>query len=255
VLTNGIVYRIFSDLEEPNKLDSRPFLEFNLLDFDESTVIELKKLTKAQFDQDAVLEAASELKFTREIKRVLSDQLANPADDFVRFFIGHVYAGRVTQAVKDQFTPIVQRAFRQFITDQVNDRLKSALERNELAPAVQMERELVPAATNDAASDDGVVTTEEEREGFHIVKAILREVVDPSRIVSRDVKSYFGILLDDNNRKPLTRLHFNTAQKYVSLFDQGSKQEERVPIQTLDEIYGLADRLRATVALYEKQPT
>jgi hypothetical protein len=128
ILTNGLIYRFFSDLEEPNKMDTRPFLEFDLLDIEEPVVAELKKLSKGSFDQEAVLEAASELKYTREIKRVLAEQLSAASEEFVRFFIPHVYSGRMTQSVKDQFTPIVQRAFRHFISDQVNDRLKSALE-------------------------------------------------------------------------------------------------------------------------------
>lgn len=253
ILTNGIIYRFFSDLDEPNKLDSRPFLEFDLFNFDDADVAELKKLTKPHFDQDAVLEAASELKHTREVKRFLAEQLASPDENFMRIFIDHVYPGRVTQAVRDQFKPIVKNAFKQFVLDQVNDRLKSALQRDVDDPAPTAGQTVnEDVTTTPKSSDDGIVTTEEELEGFHIVKAILREHVESSRIVARDVKSYFGILLDDTNRKPLARLHFNSAQKYIGLFDSADKKEERVPIQHLDDIYRLADRLWATVLLYEE---
>jgi hypothetical protein len=251
VLTNGLVYRFFSDLEEPNKMDTRPFLEFNLLDIEEPVVGELKKLSKSSFDQSAVLEAASELKYTREIKRVLADQLSAPSEDFVRFFIPHVYSGRVTQAVKDQFTPIVQRAFRHFVSDQVNDRLKTALERDLDADSTGGEPSITGVSSENTDAHEEIETTEAEREAFHIVRAILREVVDPARVVQRDVKSYFGILLDDNNRKPLARLHFNTSQKYIGLFDAGAKKEERVPISRLEDIYALSERLKATVAQYD----
>ena len=101
------------------------------------------------------------------------------------------------------------------------------------------------------AEDKGRDTTEEELEGFYIVKSILRETVDPKRIVHRDVQSYFGILLDNNNRKPLARLHFNSGQKYIGLFDNPNKEEDRVAIASLDEIYGLRDRLLATPAFYD----
>jgi hypothetical protein len=66
----------------------------------------------------------------------------------------------------------------------------------------------------------------------------------------RDVQSYCGILLDDNNRKPICRFHFNAAQKYLGLFDE-SKNEERMPIERLDEMYQYADRLRETVGYYD----
>lgn len=250
VLTNGVVYRFFSDLEEPNKMDGKPFLEFNLFDIQESVVHEVKKLTRPHFDQTAIIEAASELKYTREIKRILGEQMVNPAEEFVRFFIPLVYSGRVTQAVREQFTPLVQKAFRQFVSEQISDRLKSALEQ-ETQPPAPVEAAAAPGepAAQERAAD--VVTTEEEREGYYVVKSILRETVDPTRIAARDVKSYFGILLDDNNRKPICRLHFNTFQKYVGFFDNGEKQEERVPIERVDDLYKFSERLRATLSKYE----
>jgi hypothetical protein len=70
------------------------------------------------------------------------------------------------------------------------------------------------------------------------------------RIHSRDTASYFGVLLDNNNRKPICRLRFNFKQKYISLIDK-EKNEERIPIEDLNDIYGISDRIRETVALYE----
>ncbi|HII07162.1 MAG TPA: restriction endonuclease, partial [Methanotrichaceae archaeon] len=69
VLTNGIIYRFYSDLEKPNKMDEKPFFELNLLDIDESLVEELKKFTKSSFDLDDILTTASELKYTKEVKQ------------------------------------------------------------------------------------------------------------------------------------------------------------------------------------------
>src|SRR5437763_13944748 len=101
-------------------------------------------------------------------------------------------------------------------------------------------------------SESRIVTTEEELHGYYIVKAIACAVIDPDRIGYRDAISYFGILCDDNNRKPICRLHFNGQQKYIGLMD-ANKNEERVPISNLNEIYKQTDRLRATAELYVKQ--
>lgn len=248
ILTNGIVYRFFSDLEEPNKMDTKPFLEFNLFDVQEPVVVELKKLTKPNFDEEAILAAASEMKYTREIRRMLAEQLAAPSDELVRLFAAEVYPGRFTQQVRDQFRPIVQRALRLFINEQINDRLKSALAQDpEPAPAEK------PETTPEApmSRTDAAVTTDEEREAYHIVKAILREVVAPKRVAARDVKSYFGVLLDDNNRKPICRLYLGGSHKYIGLLDKGKQAEDRIPISSLDDIYDLADRLRSTALAYE----
>lgn len=248
VLTNGIVYRFFSDLEEPNRMDTKPFLEIDVFNLEDALIPELKKLTKPHFDEDAIIETAGELKYTREIKRLLAEQLVSPADELVRFFASQVYSGRLTQPVREQFTAIFRRAFRHFINDQINERLKSALEQGGDRDRAERRED---AAANQAQNNSDVQTTTEELEGFHIIKAILREVVPPSRIVARDVKSYFGVLLDDNNRKPLCRLHLSTGQKYVELFDNPDRAAVKIPITGLDDIYKLADRLKATPAFYE----
>lgn len=138
------------------------------------------------------------------------------------------------------------------VITEVTGRLKSALLEEEAAAAEEREgqkngQEELPEGVVKKEGD--IVTTEEEMEGFRIVRAIMREVVDIDRVVPRDVKTYFGILLDDNNRKPICRLHLNSSQWYISLFDNDRK-EEKVPIDTLDEIYDYTDRLKATVDVY-----
>jgi hypothetical protein len=254
VLTDGVVYRFFSDLEQPNKMDPRPFLEFNLLDIQEPLVEELKKFSKTSFDLEDILATASELKYTREIKKILADEWGAPSDDFVRFFASQVYAGHKTKAVIEQFTPITNSAFHQFVSDRISDRLKSALAEETAAASQAIRQEPgVPAETameEEEEEGEAVVTTEEELQGYYLVKSILREVIDPKRVFMRDVRSYCGILLDNNNRKPICRLHFNAPQKQLGLFDE-NKREERVPIQDVDDIYGHAERIKATVSFYE----
>jgi hypothetical protein len=98
--------------------------------------------------------------------------------------------------------------------------------------------------------NDNKETTEEEKEGFLIVRSILRKKFQVSGIVGRDTKAYFGILLDDNNRKPLARLWFNGGKKYIGLFDI-DKKETKLEALGVDDIY--ADKLISSVSHYEKE--
>ena len=251
ILTNGQVYKFFTDLDAPNKMDEKPFLELDILDIDEHAVPELQKLTKSAFDVDSIINAAGELKYVGQIKKEIASQFNQPDDDFVKFFANRVYDGIITQKVREQFGVLTRKATAQFLSDQVNDRLKSAMS-GALQPAYTL-APAAPSATSEPVEDsdeDRVQTTLEELEGFHIVKAIIRTVVEAKRIIHRDTQSYFGVLLDDNNRKPLCRLHFNRSQKYLGLFDK-DKNETRHPIVSLDDIYGFADQLKATVAYYD----
>ena len=248
ILTNGIYYKFFSDIDDVNKMDSKPFFEFDMLAFDEDKVAELKKFSKSSFDLENILATASELKYTGAIKKVFAEELANPSPEFVRFFASKTYSGRLTQNVLDQFTKIVKQALSQAVREKVNDRLKSALAADTEETEVEEQAAGLESETEVEPSGEKVITTQEEIDGFNIVRAIGRELVDVSRITIRDRQSYCNVLLDDNGRKPICRLHFNTQQWYVGLM--ANKEEERVPIEKVDDIFKYADRIKASIKEY-----
>ncbi|HEY3606800.1 MAG TPA: type I restriction endonuclease [Pseudonocardiaceae bacterium] len=255
ILTNGETYEVYSDLDAPNLMDAKPFLVLNFSDIDETQLPELAKLAKGSFDLDSVISAAGELKYIGQIKRVLAAEFKQPDDDWVKFLASRAYEGNFTQRVREQFAPLVEKAARQFLNEQVNDRLKNALGGAEYVgvsedPAEPAEQQPgVPGLVAGRPVDAEVVTTENELEGYRIVRAIVCSEVPSSRIVGRDTKTYFGILLDDNNRKPIARLWFNRAKWYLGVFDE-NKAEVRIPISSVEEIYQHADELRRTVTRY-----
>lgn len=188
ILTNGIQYRFFTDLEAPNKLDTKPFFEFDMTNYRDHDIEELKKFSKASYDLQEILTTASDLKYTKEMQRILDQQLQQPSEDFVRFFTSQVYQGRMTQAVREQFTQTTQRAFRQFINEKINERLQSALGADpQLGPREQAAAQPAPVAKDPFADQSAVVTTDEERECFYTIKAILHPVIDSKRLALRDV--------------------------------------------------------------------
>lgn len=248
ILTNGSLYQFFTDLDTPNKMDEKPFLTLDIEDIDEHIVNEVKKLTKSSFDVDSIVDAAGELKYLSQIKKELTAQFSQPEEEFVKFFASRVYEGVLTAKVKAQFLEITTKALKQFLNDSINARLKSAI--GDDAKAV--ESQLVHAETDDNSDKDNkskVITTDEETEGYNIIKAILRQKIAAHRIVARDTQSYFGVLLDDNNRKPLTRLHFNAKQKYIGIFDN-DKNETRHPIESIDDIFNFSESLLTTASYY-----
>ncbi|MGP5164742.1 type I restriction endonuclease [Arthrobacter rhombi] len=249
ILTNGEVYHFYTDLDAPNRMDSKPFLILDLNDIDETLVPELSKLSRDVFDVDSIISSAEELKYIGQLKRVIARQFQEPDESWIKLLTGQVYDGAFTARVREQFTGLVNKASRQFLSDQVNDRLKAAL-RDTSNGGGASEQELAASVTSEevVAEDlahDGIETTFEELEGFQIVRAIVCSNVKPHRVVYRDAKSYFAVLLDDNNRRTIARLHFNRSQKYLGVFDD-NKVETRHPITSLDEIYDYADKLRET---------
>ena len=254
VLTNGQVWEFYTDLDAPNKMDPKPFLVLDLLDIDDALLNELQKLAKDEFNLDSILSAAGELKYIGAIKRVIAAQAREPEDEWTRFLIARTYEGSITQRVREQFRPLVVKAFQQFLSDQVNERLKSALGSAPARPATLPEQtdevnDSASPARDNLAQAGEVETTQIELEGYAIVKAIACSELAPQRITQRDSKTYFAVLIDNNNRKAIARLHFNRGQKYVGIFD-GDKVETRHAIATLDEIYRYADRIRESARTY-----
>ena len=247
LLTNGIIYRFYSDLVEPNKMDEKPFLEFNITEIKDNQIEELKKFHKANFDADSIVNTASEMKYTIELKHLLQQELVNPSADFVKHFAKQVYPSVVTAKVLEQFTNLTKKSIQQYISDLITERLKTALTKED-ETAKNSENIDNPQTIEDESK---VVTTEEEMEGFLIVKTILRQQIPASRIAYRDAQSYFAILLDDNNRKTICRLYLNGNKKFIGLFDE-QKKESKTEILSLDDIFNHSTSILKTIEIYDK---
>lgn len=247
VLTDGVRYLFFSDLEKENKMDERPFFEFNLFQFTESHVEELKKFTKSAFDLQTIIGTASNLKYHKALIEEIQKEFDSPSDEIIKLYAGRVYSGRFTQQIKEQFTELTQRAMRDFVRTRVNERLKTALDtdKHEEPSTVTPVAEEFP---NSVSQDTGIETTEEELQAHRIIRAIGSEYVDPERIAMRDAKSYCAILLDDNNRRPICRLHFGKTKMAVTIFVPDN--ETKFDIQKVSDIYRHRSELEAAIRQY-----
>jgi len=248
ILTNGIEYRFYTDLVEPNKMDEKPFFVFNITDIKDNQIEELKKFHKAYYDFDNIVNTASELKYTNELKILINAEFTNPSADFIKHFAKKVYPSIITSKVLELFEHLTKKSLQQYVSDLITDRLKSALTKETDAT-----NEIAMLAVEEQTKEETskIITTEEELEAFMIVKAILRQKTDSNRIKHRDTQSYFGILLDDNNRKPICRFNFNGNRKSIILFDD-QKKELKHELSSLDDIFRFSDRLIETVDMYNK---
>ncbi|NLG70390.1 MAG: endonuclease [Firmicutes bacterium] len=240
ILTNGRVYKFYSDLKEPNKMDEEPFLQFDLLDPREAIVLEVKRFHKQAFDVEDVSSIAVILKYVNRIKAIFGEQVREPSDRFVDYWLDEVYEGQKRATVRDRFRPIIKQALGQYVNDLITERLRSAME----ATSSQEPQEEAPSAESEQPGDN-VVTTLEELEAFLIVKAILRRHVAPDRIGYKDTKVYFSVLLDGKATRWVCRFRFRQSTKSVGLRAVDGS-EERVGLRTLDQLWELEPRLVAS---------
>tara|TARA_R110000850_G_scaffold271198_1_gene405196 strand:+ start:3171 stop:4259 length:1089 start_codon:yes stop_codon:yes gene_type:complete len=238
VLTDGIKYVFFSDLDKENKMDERPFFEFDLHDYSEDDVEELKKFSKPVFNLEDIISTASNLKYTRGlINEIRKEMTESPSEELVRVLCSRVYDGRFTAPVKDQFTNLVKKAFETFLMESINSKLKSAFapERVELP----LDQQAISSNDNASSNASGIDTTLEELEAHRIIQAIGADITDVERIAIRDAKSYCAILYDDNNRKPICRLYFNKKRLSIGIFNsnESEKEESRFDLEKVTDLY------------------
>jgi len=247
ILTNGIQYRFYTDLDELNKMDEKPFLEFDITEIKDVQTEELKKFHKSYFEIDKILSTASELKYINAIKAIINAELRSPTESYVRYFISKVYPGRATEKVLQQFGELVKKSNSQVISDIITERLKTALKKE--ATAAEGENEQLQVEPVDDGGEKKIDTTAEEMESFFIVRSMLRELVKANRVAYRDGQTYFSVLLDDNNRKPICRLYLNGGKKYIGTFTS-EKKEIRSEIISLDDLYSFQKNLQETIKAY-----
>ena len=243
ILCNGKEAWFFSDIDEPNKMDKKPFFTFDFQSFDDDEVAELGRFQKDIFSIDEILEAASALKYTSKAANFLKVQFDDPDDEFVKVIGRRIHDGMLTKGVIEQLRPAIQSALELLIRDRIQDRLNITF-RSEPNNEPSSKKE------EDQVEQSDVITTEEELQAFMIVKAIAARAIQIDRITIRDAKSYCSVFIDDNNRKPLVRFYFNSKSKNVlGVFDP-NKSEQRFEIESLDKIYDYADQIAATAASY-----
>ena len=222
ILTNGIVYKFYTDLEEANKMDLVPFLEIDMLNLKDAALNELKKFCKDNFDKDKIFSTAEELKYSSQIKNVLSSEFDSPSEDFVRFILVNIYDGQKNQIV--------------------NNKISSALTKEE--DENEAENQI-----NEVSQESKIVTTDEEIEVFYIIRGLLAGTIPIEDIAHRDTESYFGILYKDNNRKPICRVNLDRKNKQLFIPDE-NKKFERIYINSLNDIYKYKDQLINVVKRY-----
>ncbi len=228
ILTNGILFKFFSDIEEPNVLDKEPFFTFNLLEFKDSQIETLEEFCKEKFDIEKAFSNAGNLRFIKQFEQVLENEYRNPSDDFVRYLLdkSEIYDGVKTAKVIEKHRKTTVEAFNLFMSKV----MKTSLDFNLTSPK------------EEKTAKNEIVTTLEELEGFAIVKSILNGVVDISRLAYRDNSSYFNVLLDDSIRKTICRLYFNRSQKYIAFLD--GKKEIKNPISSVNDIFQFSEQIK-----------
>ncbi|WP_332833999.1 type I restriction endonuclease [Clostridium perfringens] len=260
ILTNGVEYKFFTDLNANNVMDDTPFLNINLLEIKESDIESLNKLRKENFDKDSLITYAEELVYTSTLNESLRRLFSNPSDDFVRFIVKDFSEMRITSNVIERFRPLVKKAISNAVLDIVSKGLYQqealTIKKEENINNDSVNREDLSEIEIGNKVQKGIITTENELKGFNIVKDILeKNNRDISEINYKDTTNYFSVYLRNTTRW-IIRFNLDASKKNVMTklpveysknicpnkeIEQAPKGigESRVYINSIDELYDL----------------
>lgn len=203
LLTNGIKYCFFTDLDNLNVMDSDPFFIFNLLSFSEEELDTLIEFSKSKFSEENILTIAEKLKYLSKFKNVILKELSSPSEEFNKLLIKQVFSGRLVQKQKEKFSEIINTALEELFDF----------------------KKLIP---------ESLVTTTKEELDFY--KNIVDKLPQYKQYISyKDFKGHFSIILHNSTRKCIVKALFNKDKKYIILFDGESEKKIEYNVDALDE--------------------
>lgn len=243
ILTNGEVYQFYTQLDQANRMDEKPFLILDLNEIDARTLPNLEKMTKPHFDPSTLLAMAEELKYVSELRREIAAEFKEPSAELVRIIAARVTNQRMTSQNLEKFSQLTHTAMTQYVRDEVNRRLRSAQDLEDPGAVAEEPEEAAP--TEVEVSD--IVTTDQELEAFGIIRAICCSDVPANDVTMRDAKSYCAILYQDNNRKPIARLYFDRQIPRIGVFTPDRTEELFDIPEGVEGIYAYATQLRDRV--------
>lgn len=221
IVTDGDTYLCFANVDDEDKIDSRCYHAMDLTDPQNDDEQALQLLSKARLFPKQLREQAAALMSVLDQEDLLSEVLNDPVLSQEIFRLG----GIEDSTQRDE----------------------------ESAATIDSLREMIERAVERVAGGDlevpKVVTTNEELDAHLLCKGMLHGVIEPHRVHFRDSKTYASVLIDDNNRKQICRLHFNGRQKYLGTFD-ADRQETRHAIEDIDDLLKFARAIRSTARRY-----
>ena len=144
ILTNGVVYKFFSDLDKTNIMDQSPFWEMDISKADQSVVDELQRFAKGTFNPQETKAAAIKAIVIRGVKARLKRMYDNPDDEFSGTMLRDVVEGYRTKSLIASHRDLVKQAFHEFVREQGGVGSSSELQQDITASEPQSDPEQPP---------------------------------------------------------------------------------------------------------------
>ena len=239
VLTNGIEWRFFADIEKQNMMDAEPFFVFDISMPTYNAISQLKMFRKDDFDVQSIVCSAAKMIMANRLHNIVDVELSNPSDRFVDFFWNRL--GTCKKLSKQQraiFSPMVKAEIDSFIYRTVEN---------------QLQLPNIDVADCECTFD----LSDEERNFVGHIYDILQGIVVKERLhLYRNRWGQLSIRLDNNKFYTICKLNIVGKEKWLSvsrycpkLRKFYNKDSFRLYINTPESIMQYSKDLKDTLSL------
>lgn len=243
ILTDGLIWEFYADSDEPNMMDANPFLRFDLRDaakgkVDDSALEGLHSLGKAVFDPENIGAEAKRKHIYNSVLAQVATIFADPPEEFARPLLRKAGIGHISQKALDEYRPVIQAAFREFINRQILHRL-------DLPKPDQPQPPEPPPGPQSPPPIDAIVTTEREMQVFKWTLQRLAFLVrddglfaEIAAIDYRDYQGKFVVLYKKERKGRLFEfIESKTAPGYRFIFpDESELPQTDITVSALPDI-------------------
>lgn len=227
ILTNGIIYKFYSDLLEKNVMDNDPFFTFNLLEFTDEDLAKLERFSKNNFDIQSIINSEKAKFETKKLFQILVKNLSEVNEDLVKKVLYDLGFSRSSKQLIEEYQLKISEIYLSAITE-----VQSEL----------ISKQQLAAASEKELKESGIETTDIEKDAFLIFKTIfMQEGITADRISNKDFKQFFNIILDGKQSNVLVKLYLNNPK---NLFFQLGKEEGKYSINSIDDILNYSKEIK-----------
>ncbi|MCL1470398.1 type I restriction endonuclease [Argonema antarcticum] len=206
IVTNGVEYRFFTDLDNKNIMDKEPFFSFNVLKYDLKALEDLKLFHRDNFDTAAIIKYAEEMVYVKGMTQLVGDILRSPSEKFIRFLLEEFgetsplktaegQINKINSKVVERFKPIITKAIQASLVELMTRSISQEISQYNVAGTATKTADPEDIPEDPGTGESKIVTTPEELEAFEKIKAVVATSKYKFDINHKDTVSYFGVNL------------------------------------------------------------
>ena len=250
VLTNGVKYQFFSDLDNQNVMDVTPFLEIDLENLTDGDVEHLGRFAKG-FDVKTTVQEAARIRQIDLIRALMSRQMLEPEPKFLDWVREELYPDDAPVPLQAKFPDMVKDAMWDFVNGKIHETLRVA------QSLTQADKDHDTSEADE--SHDNIHNLKclsnyippagqkvEIVESIGLLKDMLKDVIDLDRVqVKCGTSGYIAVMRDRSQwTGPICRVWFNNNGKNGLAYFDGSRNRRSRPLPVEVAISQPADILQ-----------